>query len=56
MNSVYAKASRDLLTLPAGRLALALGTEFRQEKYLAQANPAIQTGDISGWRRQLPEH
>ncbi len=49
LDSVYAKASRDLLTLPAGPLALALGAEFRQEKYLFEANPTIQTGDIAGY-------
>jgi iron complex outermembrane recepter protein len=49
LNSLYAKVTRELTQLPAGPLAVALGSEFRFEKYLFNASPAIQTGDISGY-------
>jgi iron complex outermembrane receptor protein len=46
--SVDAKASRELLQLPAGMLAVAVGTELRREKFEYNPSVAIQTGDIAG--------
>ena len=49
LSSVSAKASRELMKLGGGPMGLALGTEFRHEDYLFDPDPAIQTGDISGY-------
>ena len=49
LDSVAAKASREVMQLPAGALALAVGAEARKEKFLFDPNPTIQTGDISGY-------
>ncbi len=49
IDSLQGKVSRELVTLPAGALAVAAGAEYRKEKYLFDANPTIQTGDISGY-------
>ena len=49
LDSVQAKAARELFALPGGPLALALGAEARREKYLFNPSPAISTGDISGF-------
>ncbi|HSW08505.1 TonB-dependent receptor [Aquabacterium sp.] len=49
LQSLQAKASRELVKLSAGSLALALGGEARKEKYLFDPSPVIQTGDISGY-------
>jgi iron complex outermembrane recepter protein len=49
LSSVSAKASRELMKLGGGAMGLALGTEFRREDYLFDPDPAIQTGDISGY-------
>ena len=49
LDSLAAKGSRDLMELPGGPLAIALGTEYRKEKYRFSADPTIQTGDISGY-------
>jgi iron complex outermembrane receptor protein len=49
ITSVTARASRDLMKLGGGNAGLALGTELRKEQYLFDANPTIQTGDISGY-------
>ncbi|ALK97241.1 hypothetical protein AB595_11450 [Massilia sp. WF1] len=46
--SVDAKASRELLQLPAGMLAVAVGAELRREKFEYNPSVAIQTGDIAG--------
>src|SRR6266700_8214749 len=49
INSFSAKASREIWQLPAGPLAVALGGEFREEKFTVDPDPTIQTGDISGY-------
>jgi iron complex outermembrane receptor protein len=49
LDSVAGKATRDLITLGGGPLALAIGVEHRLEKFLFDPAPAIQTGDISGY-------
>jgi len=49
LQSLTAKASRELTKLPGGPMAIALGGELRREKYLFDPNPTIQTGDISGY-------
>ncbi|NRF68424.1 TonB-dependent receptor [Aquincola sp. S2] len=49
LQSLQAKASRELTKLPGGPLAIALGAETRREKYLFDPSPTIQTGDISGY-------
>jgi iron complex outermembrane receptor protein len=49
LTSLTGRGSRDLMPLGGGALALALGAEVRQEKYLFDPNPTIQTGDISGY-------
>lgn len=49
LTSLSAKASRDLLQLPAGALAVALGGEFRQEKYDFRPSTALSQGDVSGY-------
>ncbi|WP_395700614.1 TonB-dependent receptor [Aquabacterium sp.] len=49
LQSLQAKASRELTQLPGGPLGLAVGAEFRRETYLFDPNPTIQTGDISGY-------
>jgi iron complex outermembrane receptor protein len=40
------KASREIYTLPAGPLAIALGTEARREKFDNEYSPAWASGDI----------
>ncbi|WP_161974420.1 TonB-dependent receptor [Piscinibacter terrae] len=49
IDSLQAKASKELLQMPAGALAAAFGVEARKEKYLFQPDPTIQTGDIAGY-------
>ena len=49
LTSVYGKASRDLVELPGGPLAVALGTEFREETYKLNPIPDILFGDLSGY-------
>jgi iron complex outermembrane receptor protein len=49
LDSLQAKASRDLMQMPAGPLSFALGAEVRKEKYDFEASDAIQTGDVSGY-------
>ena len=46
--SVDVKGSRELFTLSSGAVALALGAEFRKEKFDYNPSLAIQTGDIAG--------
>lgn len=48
MTSLDFKGSRDLLDLPAGALAIALGGELRRETFSYDPSVAIQTGDIAG--------
>ncbi|MBL8319024.1 MAG: TonB-dependent receptor [Burkholderiaceae bacterium] len=49
LDSVQAKATRDLLQMPDGALALALGVELRHEQYRFDASTEISTGDVSGY-------
>ncbi len=49
MTSFQAKATRDLMQLPAGPMAFAAGVEERHEDYKVDPSPVIQTGDISGY-------
>jgi iron complex outermembrane receptor protein len=49
IDSVGGKVSREILQMPAGPLAVAVGAEARKEKYLFAPSPIIQTGDISGY-------
>ena len=51
--SVQGKASRELMSLGGGGMALAVGAEYRKEKFLFDADPAIQTGDIAGYGGNL---
>jgi iron complex outermembrane receptor protein len=53
LGSVQGKASRELLSLAGGAMALALGAEYRKEKFLFDPDPAIQTGDIAGYGGNL---
>ncbi|MDY7574134.1 TonB-dependent receptor [Actimicrobium sp. CCI2.3] len=54
--SVDAKASRELMTLPAGPLSVAVGAEFRKERFQYDPSLAVQNGDIAGQGgNQLPE-
>jgi iron complex outermembrane recepter protein len=55
IQSFGATASRDLVSLPAGPLALALGAEWRQEKFSTDPSAEMQLGDISHYGgNQLP--
>jgi iron complex outermembrane recepter protein len=49
LTGVSAKASRELIQMASGPMALALGAEFRNEQYKVDPNPVIQSGDISGY-------
>ncbi len=49
LTSLAGRASRDLMALDGGALAMAAGAEVRKEKYLFDPDPAIQSGDISGY-------
>ncbi len=49
MTAIQAKASREVVQLPGGSLAVAAGVEERHEAYKTDPNPTIQTGDISGY-------
>lgn len=49
LTGVSGKGSRELVQLPGGPLAVALGAEMRRESYRVLPNPTIQTGDISGY-------
>jgi iron complex outermembrane receptor protein len=46
--SVDVKGSREIWTLPAGAVGMALGAELRREKFDYDPSVAIQTGDIAG--------
>jgi iron complex outermembrane receptor protein len=55
VTSLNATASRELMQLPAGALSLALGAEYRHEKFQYDPSLAVQTGDIAGQGgNQLP--
>ena len=49
ITSVSTKGSRELVQLPAGALAVAVGAEFRRESYQSLPSTTIQTGDVSGY-------
>jgi len=49
MYGLDGKASAEVYNLPAGPLAVALGFEVRKEEITNTPNPALQTGDISGY-------
>jgi iron complex outermembrane receptor protein len=49
IDSLAGKGSRELMALPAGPLAIALGAEARKEKYVYTADTALQQGDVSGY-------
>jgi iron complex outermembrane receptor protein len=49
LTSVAVKGSRELMKMEGGMVGLALGAEVRQEDYLFDPSPVIQTGDISGY-------
>ncbi|HTP72828.1 MAG TPA: TonB-dependent receptor [Burkholderiaceae bacterium] len=49
LGSMQGKATRELMSLGGGALALALGAEYRKEKFLFDPAPIIQTGDIAGY-------
>jgi iron complex outermembrane recepter protein len=53
--SFDATASREIFRLPAGPVAMAIGTEYREEKYNDQPQAVLNTGDIiGGGGTQLP--
>jgi iron complex outermembrane receptor protein len=49
ISSIAASATRNLVDLPAGPLALAFGAEYRQEKFETDPSEEIQSGDISSY-------
>jgi iron complex outermembrane receptor protein len=49
LTSVAGKASRDLMNLSAGPLALAVGAEFRREQYDFQPSTELAQGDLAGY-------
>ncbi len=49
IKSLAAKASREVLQLPAGALSVAIGAEARRESYNFEASTALQQGDVSGY-------
>ncbi len=53
LTSLAAKASRDVMNLPAGPLGVAFGAEGRKEKYDFSASPEIASGDIAGYGGNL---
>jgi iron complex outermembrane receptor protein len=57
LTSLSARGTRDLVQLPGGPLAIALGAEVRKETYRSDPSPEIQAGDISGYGGNfLPVH
>jgi iron complex outermembrane recepter protein len=56
---VDVKASNEIYQLPAGPLALALGGNWRREKYVLNSSQAAQDGDVVGLGgsvASIPEH
>jgi iron complex outermembrane receptor protein len=49
ITGVSANATRSLVDLPAGPLAVAVGAEFRKEKFSTNPSAALQIGDVSGY-------
>ena len=57
MGEFFVKASRDVWQLPAGPVALALGGEFRKEKFETNPAPALLIGDTTHYGGDLlPEN
>ena len=55
IESFGATASREIAKLPAGSLAIALGAEWRKEKFSTDPSPEMQIGDIATYGgNQLP--
>ena len=54
VNAVDAKVSNDVYNLPAGPLAIAIGTEWRKEDYESQSADILSTGDIVGYGTASP--
>ncbi len=48
-DAVQGRLSGELLQLPAGPLALAVGADYRKEKLGQNYNPVLATGDVSGY-------
>lgn len=53
LGGVQGKATRELTSLAGGPMAVALGAEYRKEKFLFDPDPIIQTGDIAGYGGNL---
>ena len=53
LGGVQGKATRELTSLAGGPMAVALGAEYRNEKFLFDPDPIIQTGDIAGYGGNL---
>jgi iron complex outermembrane receptor protein len=49
VRSIAASATRPLIDLPAGPLAIAFGAEFRQEQFETDPSLEIQSGDIASY-------
>jgi len=49
IESIQASVTRDLVEMAGGPLALALGAEFRKEKFETNPSAAIQSGDITSY-------
>jgi iron complex outermembrane receptor protein len=49
LQSIQAKASKELMQMRAGPLAIAFGGEFRKEDFKSTPDATIQTGDVSGY-------
>jgi len=49
LGGVQGKATRELMPMGGGPMAVALGAEYRKEKFLFDPHPTIQTGDIAGY-------
>ena len=49
LDSVQARGSRELMQLPGGALALAVGLEARKEKYNFQSSAPLAAGDLAGY-------
>jgi iron complex outermembrane receptor protein len=47
IQSLGGSASREIAKLPAGSLAIALGAEWRKEKFSTDPSPEMQIGDIA---------
>ncbi|MEO8487749.1 MAG: TonB-dependent receptor [Betaproteobacteria bacterium] len=54
VNAFDAKISNEVYNLPAGPLAVALGGEWRKEKYNSVSSDILSTGDIVGYGTSSP--